>query len=49
MTGRRPPDRVTGILADARGGLLTFLIEAMVVVAAVIVSLVIAALVLLLV
>ena len=49
MMGRRPPDRVTGIITDARGGLITFLIEAAVVVAAIGVSLAIAAIVLLLV
>lgn len=49
MTAGRPRDRPTGILSDARGGLVTFLIEAAVVLVAIIVALAIAAVVLVLV
>jgi hypothetical protein len=49
MTAPRSRDRWTGILSDARGGLLTFLIEAAVVVVAILVALGLAASVLLLV
>jgi hypothetical protein len=46
VTARRPPDRRTGIFSDVRGGLLTFLIEAGVVIVAIVVSFAVAAVVL---
>lgn len=49
MTGRRRPDRLSGIFSDARGGLVTFLIEAAIVIVAIALSLAVAAIVLMLV
>ena len=46
MTAKRSPDRLTAIFSDARGGLVTFLIEAAVVVVAIILAGTVAAVVL---
>lgn len=43
MTAKRRPDRSTGILSGGRGGLITFLIEAAVVVIAIVLAAVVAA------
>lgn len=49
MTDERPPKRGGGFLSDVRGGLVTFVVEAGIVLGGALVALIVAALILLLV